>query len=169
MQPLPREEAWWQSHYRQKNQFLNSLQLHLLTKTHFSNSEWRFKTDSKLIWQPLPAHIWVHLTSEIAYWEGQHWAPDMATITWNELDSKYLNHTVKIPFFHSVEPILFDLSEHSVLVRTAEVHNNSQNLLPRIRENEYFKNFKIMDTISEIEHSTHKLLYLYPKHIHCFF
>lgn len=75
---------------------------------------------------------------------------------------------MKIPFFHSVEPILFDLSEHSVLVRTAEVHNNSQNLLPRIRKNEYGKNIKILGTI-EIEHATHKLLYLYPNYIHCLF
>lgn len=123
---------------------------------------------SKLIWQLLPAHIWVHLTNEIAHWEGQHWTPDMATTTWNELDSKYLNHTMKIPFFHSEEPILFDLSEHFVLVRTAEVHNNSQNLLPRIKKNEYVKNIKILGTI-EIEHATHKLLYLYPNYIHCLF
>lgn len=72
---------------------------------------------------------------------------------------------MKIPFFHSVEPILFDLSEHFVPGQIAVVRSNLQNLLSRIRKNKYVKNIKTPGIISETKRTTH----LYLSKIHTLF
>lgn len=69
-----------------------------------------------------------------------------------------------IPFFHSVKPILFDLSEHFDLVQIAEVHSNLQNLLSRIIKDKYVKSMKTPGTISKTKHTTHIHLHL---HLEC--
>lgn len=88
---------------------------------------------------------------------------DIATVIWNSLDSKYSNYKMKIPFFHSVKPILFDLSEQFVLVQIAEVHSNSQNLLSRMRKNRYVTCMKLLGMINKTRQRTHIHLYLHPK------
>lgn len=70
---------------------------------------------------------------------------------------------MKIPFFQSVKPILFDLSEHFVLVQIAEVRSNLQNLLSRMIKNKYVKSMKVPGTISKTKHTTHIHLHLHPK------
>ena len=70
---------------------------------------------------------------------------------------------MKIPFFHSVKPILFDLSEHFVLVQIAEVRSNLQNLLSGMIKNKYVKSMKVPGTISKTKHTTHTCLHLHPK------
>lgn len=71
---------------------------------------------------------------------------------------------MKIPFFHSVEPILFDLSEHFVPGQIAVVRSNLQNLLSRIRKNKYVKNIKTVrlsiQHISVLIQNTHTFLIL---------
>lgn len=71
---------------------------------------------------------------------------------------------MKIPFFHSVEPILFDLSEHFVPGQIAAVRSNLQNLLSRIRKNKYVKNIKTVrlsiQHISVFIQNTHTFLIL---------
>lgn len=71
---------------------------------------------------------------------------------------------MKIPFFHSVEPILFDLSEHFVPGQIAVVRSNLQNLLSRIRKNKYVKNIKTVrlsiQHISVFIQNTHTFLIL---------
>lgn len=70
---------------------------------------------------------------------------------------------MEIPFFRSVKPILFDLSEQFVLVQIAEVHSNLQNLLSRMRKNKYVTCMKVLGIINKTKHTTHIHLYLYPK------
>lgn len=72
---------------------------------------------------------------------------------------------MEIPFFHSVKPILFDLSEQFVLVQIAEVRSNSQNLLSRMKKSKYVTCMKVLGMINKTRHTTHIHLYLHPKWI----